>query len=61
MNEDASTKSNNQAVQEARAIIRKHLRAEDGFEVLQDPLSDDFMNLLEIAFTHGESLFGITF
>jgi hypothetical protein len=53
-----------QAVIQARKVIKNNLPKLVGaqVEVLQDPLSDDFMNLVEVAASFpDQSLFGITF
>jgi len=66
LNKDPATKSTPLLVQQARAIVKKHLpviTGIDDLEVVKDPLSDDFMNLVEVACSNpaDETLFGVTF
>lgn len=62
---DIATKSNQLLVKQARAIVRRRIpeiTGRDDFEMLQDSLSDDLMNLIEIACSSPDGvLFGVKF
>lgn len=51
LNKEPASKTNPQAVMQARKVVKQHLKALvfHEVEVLKDPLSDDFMNLVEVA------------
>lgn len=64
VNKEPASKSNPMAVMQARKIIKNNLPkiVKSEVEVLKDPLSDDFMNLVEVAASlPDQTLFGITF